>query len=201
MRFSHFPNITHAQALIGHHTPRSDNDWFEQRLGPDVQFRWFVYNAGPTAMEVIFADSIDLTYVGSKSGPEWLCPLWWQEDTCDWRRCYWRRSVGRAERCSYKTPADLIATPEFGNTQDVASRVWLGAQGFKITLNPQYLRLVQECAISERFEAGQLIFLDGHEALIVTVKANRGLPANKQQIEVSRWEGFVTSDTAEPHQP
>ncbi len=36
-----------------------------------------------------------------------------------------------------KTPADFrgrkIATPEFGNTQDVACRVWLGAQGFKIT--------------------------------------------------------------------
>jgi NitT/TauT family transport system substrate-binding protein len=36
-----------------------------------------------------------------------------------------------------KTPADFrgkkIATPEFGNTQDIACRVWLAAQGFKIT--------------------------------------------------------------------
>ena len=38
--------------------------WFEQRLGPDVKLEWFVYNAGPSAMEAIFADSIDLTYGG-----------------------------------------------------------------------------------------------------------------------------------------
>ena len=38
--------------------------WFEQCLGPDVKFEWFVYNAGPIAMEAIFADWIDLTYVG-----------------------------------------------------------------------------------------------------------------------------------------
>jgi NitT/TauT family transport system substrate-binding protein len=64
VRFGHFPNITHAQALIAHHTSRTGDGWFEKRLGPGVEIRWFVYNAGPTAMEAIFADSIDLTYVG-----------------------------------------------------------------------------------------------------------------------------------------
>ena len=38
--------------------------WFEQRLGPDVKIEWYIYNAGPSAMEAILADSIDLTYVG-----------------------------------------------------------------------------------------------------------------------------------------
>ena len=33
-------------------------------LGPGTKIEWFVYNAGPSAMEAIFAQSIDLTYVG-----------------------------------------------------------------------------------------------------------------------------------------
>src|SRR5208283_857962 len=64
LRIGHFPNITHIQALVAHGLSRSGQGWFEQRLGPDVNVEWFVYNAGPSAMEAIFADSIDLTYVG-----------------------------------------------------------------------------------------------------------------------------------------
>ena len=40
---------------------RQDKGWFEQRLGPGVTIHWFVYNAGPSAMEAIFANAIDLT--------------------------------------------------------------------------------------------------------------------------------------------
>src|SRR5438477_4240853 len=65
IRFGHFPNITHAQGVIAHALSRQGKGWFEQRLGPDTKIEWFVYNAGPSAMEAIFAKSIDLTYVGS----------------------------------------------------------------------------------------------------------------------------------------
>ena len=64
LRIGHFPNITHVQALVGHHLSRQGKGWFEQRLGPDVKIEWYVYNAGPSAMEAIFAKSIDVTYVG-----------------------------------------------------------------------------------------------------------------------------------------
>ena len=64
IRIGHFPNITHAQALIAHQLSRSGDGWFEKRLGDGVSIQWFVYNAGPAAMEAIFAGSIDLTYVG-----------------------------------------------------------------------------------------------------------------------------------------
>src|SRR5690242_667064 len=64
LRVGHFPNITHAQGLIGHALTRRGKGWFEERLGKDVEVQWFVYNAGPSAMEAIFARSIDLTYVG-----------------------------------------------------------------------------------------------------------------------------------------
>jgi NitT/TauT family transport system substrate-binding protein len=64
MRVGHFPNVTHAQGLVAHAFSRQGKGWFEQRLGPEVTIQWFVYNAGPSAMEAIFAKSIDLTYVG-----------------------------------------------------------------------------------------------------------------------------------------
>src|ERR1700752_5262629 len=65
IRLGHFPNITHAQGVIAHALSRQGKGWFEQRLGADTKIEWFVYNAGPSAMEAIFAKSIDLSYVGS----------------------------------------------------------------------------------------------------------------------------------------
>src|SRR5512146_253609 len=65
IRFGHFPNITHAQGVIAHALSRQGKGWFEQRLGPNVEIQWFTYNAGPSAMEAIFAGSLDLTHVGT----------------------------------------------------------------------------------------------------------------------------------------
>src|SRR5258707_3562201 len=64
VRIGHFPNITHVQGLVAHNMSRNGKGWFEQRLGGDVKIEWYVYNAGPSAMEAVFAKSIDLTYVG-----------------------------------------------------------------------------------------------------------------------------------------
>src|SRR2546423_10184318 len=64
LRVGHFPNITHAQGLVAHNLTRQGKGWFEEKLGPGIKIEWFVYNAGPSAMEAIFAQSIDLTYVG-----------------------------------------------------------------------------------------------------------------------------------------
>ena len=64
IRVGHFPNVTHVQALVAHALSRQGKGWFEERLGAGTKIEWFVYNAGPSAMEAIFANSIDLTYVG-----------------------------------------------------------------------------------------------------------------------------------------
>src|SRR5258708_40221362 len=64
IRFGHFPNITHAQGVIAHALSRQGKGWFEKSLGPHVEIQWFTYNAGPSAMEAIFAKSLDVTYVG-----------------------------------------------------------------------------------------------------------------------------------------
>ena len=68
LNFGHFPNVTHVQGLVAHHFSRQGKGWFEERLkeatGKDVRINWYVYNAGPSAMEAVFARSIELAYVG-----------------------------------------------------------------------------------------------------------------------------------------
>src|SRR4029077_8918926 len=59
VRVGAFPNITHAQAMVG-----KANGWFDKAMGPTVKVQWTSFNAGPSAMEALFAGAIDMTYVG-----------------------------------------------------------------------------------------------------------------------------------------
>jgi NitT/TauT family transport system substrate-binding protein len=191
IRVGHFPNITHAHGVIAHALSGQGKGWFEERLGPDVKIQWYVYNAGPSAMEAIFADSIDLTYVGpspalnaySKSRGEEI------------------RIIAGAARGGdalvvqpdgrIKAPADFrgkkVATPQLGNTQDVECRAWLTQQGFKVTqlggevtvlptANPDQLNLFKENKIDAVWtvepwisrlekEAGAKVFLERNDSV------------------------------------
>lgn len=137
IRVGHFPNITHAQGLVAHALSRQGKGWFEERLGPGTKIEWFIYNAGPSAMEAIFAKSIDLTYVGP--GPALNAYTKAQGEEI-------RLVAGAANGGSglvvqpdqnLKAPADFrgkkIATPQLGNTQDISCRAWLTEGGLKIT--------------------------------------------------------------------
>ncbi|MBO0694930.1 MAG: ABC transporter substrate-binding protein [Verrucomicrobia bacterium] len=138
IRFGHFPNITHAQGVIAHALSRQGKGWFEQRLGPNVEIQWFTYNAGPSAMEAIFARSLDVTYVG----PSPALNAYFKSNSEEIRVISGAANGGAAlvvrSDSSIKTPADFrgkrIATPQLGNTQDISCRAWLKAQGFKVTL-------------------------------------------------------------------
>lgn len=59
IRVGHFPNVTHAPALIARAAQH-----FESRLGPGIAIEWKTFNAGPEAIEALFAGAIDLLYVG-----------------------------------------------------------------------------------------------------------------------------------------
>src|SRR5437879_7906435 len=58
LRIGYFPNINHAQAVIG-----LGNGDFQRNLG-NVKIETQVFNAGPSAIEALFANRIDVTYVG-----------------------------------------------------------------------------------------------------------------------------------------
>ena len=137
VRIGHFPNITHVQALVAHALSRQGKGWFEARLGPTVEIQWFVYNAGPSAIEAIFANSIDVTYIG----PNPALNAYVKSNGAEARILSGAVNGGAAlvvqDDGRIKSPQDFkgrkIATPQLGNTQDVAARAWLKRQGFKIT--------------------------------------------------------------------
>src|SRR3954471_22870792 len=158
IRFGHFPNITHAQGVIAHALTRQGKGWFEERLGPGVTIEWYTYNAGPSAMEAIFAGSLHLTYVGQ--GPALNAHL--KSNGAEIRILGGAANAGAAlvvkGESPIKTAADFkgkkIATPQLGNTQDISCRAWLKSQGFKVTqtggdvlviptANPDQLALLQ----------------------------------------------------------
>src|SRR5205809_3870809 len=162
IRFGHFPNITHAQGVISHALSRKGKGWFEERLGPKVEIQWFTYNAGPSAMEAMFAGSLDLTYVGQ--GP--ALNAHFKSNGQEVRVIAGAANAGAALVVKadgpIKTAADFrgkkIATPQLGNTQDISCRAWLKAQGFKVTqtggdvtvvptANPDQLALFQSAGV------------------------------------------------------
>jgi NitT/TauT family transport system substrate-binding protein len=139
LRIGHFPNITHVQALVANALSRQGKGWFEQRLGQNVTIQWYTYNAGPSATEGIFANTIDMTYVG----PSPALNAYVRSQGSEIRIVAGSANGGSALVVqpdeNLKTPADFrgkkIATPQLGNTQDISCRAWLAAGGLNITQN------------------------------------------------------------------
>jgi len=130
IRVGYFPNITHGQALVGR-----ANGQFEKALGLNVQIEWKAFNAGPSAIEALFANAIDLTFVG----PNPAVTGYVRSQGAAVRVIAGAASGGASlvvlEASGIKTVSDFhgkrIATPQQGNTQDVALRSWLRANGMK----------------------------------------------------------------------
>jgi len=59
LRLAYFPNVTHAVALVG--TGRST---FANALGSSVKLEEQTFNAGPSEIEALFADQVDVGYIG-----------------------------------------------------------------------------------------------------------------------------------------
>src|SRR3970040_1514112 len=59
IRAGHFPNITHSQAVIA-----QANGWFAKAMAPEAKVEWKIFNAGPSVIEAIFAEQLDLAYIG-----------------------------------------------------------------------------------------------------------------------------------------
>jgi len=130
IRVGYFPNLTHAQALVGR-----SNGQFEKALGPGVRIEWKAFNAGPSAIEALFANAIDITYVG----PNPAVTGYVRSQGAAVRVIAGAASGGASlvvrQGSGINSVADFhgkkVATPQQGNTQDVALRSWLRAKGMK----------------------------------------------------------------------
>lgn len=152
VRIGYFANITHAQAIVGR-----ANGSFERLAGRRVE--WKLFNAGPAAMEALLSGAIDLAYVGPNPALN-----------------AYVRSGGKALRIiagaasggaslvvrkggGVRSAADLkgkrVASPEFGNTQDISLRHWLKVNGLRADSDLKVMP-VKNAEILDLFLQGRL---------------------------------------------
>ena len=126
VRFGVFPNITHAPGLIA-----LAADGPLSTLLPSADIQVNAFNSGTTAVEAMFTDSIDITYIG----PNPAINAYAQSEGAAVRIISGSTSGGAflVVREGIDSVEDLrgrsIATPSLGNTQDVALRAWLKENG------------------------------------------------------------------------
>ncbi|MBC7944594.1 MAG: ABC transporter substrate-binding protein [Burkholderiales bacterium] len=127
IRVGHFPNITHGQALYARATGN-----YEKTIG--VPVRWTTFNAGPTAIEALFAKSIDATYIGPNPAINGYLKSRGQEfvivagGVSGGAGMVVRKDAGIKQAQDFH--GKTIATPQLGNTQDVAARNWFAGKGY-----------------------------------------------------------------------
>src|SRR5260370_24740449 len=130
LRVGDFPNVTHAQALVGR-----ANGQFEKTLGPGVRVEWKAFNAGPSAIEALFANAIDLTYVGPNPTVTGYVRSQGEAVRVIAGAASGGASLVVGEGSGIKSASDFhgqkLATPQQGHKQDRALRAWLRANGLK----------------------------------------------------------------------
>jgi len=128
LRLGYFPNVTHATALVG-----VEKGIFARALGPDVKLETQTFNAGPRAVEALFSDSLDATYIG----PNPAVNAYVKSKGAAVRIISGATSGGAflVVRPDINGSDDLrgttLATPQLGGTQDVALRAWLKERGLR----------------------------------------------------------------------
>jgi NitT/TauT family transport system substrate-binding protein len=125
IRLGYFPNITHAPALVG-----VNKGFFQTALG-STKLEAKTFNAGPAALEALLSGALDATYIG----PNPAINGWAQTHGTGLKIIAGSTSggAGLVVKPSITSPQALkgkkIATPQLGNTQDVALRNWLKQNG------------------------------------------------------------------------
>src|ERR671919_845759 len=142
LRIGYFPNLNHAQAVIG---LQQDGD-FQKTLNANssdtnkgVRIESYVFNAGPSAIEALFGGQIDVAYVG----PNPAINGYLASNGQDLRVISGAASGGASfvirNDSGIKSVNDLggkkFASPQLGNTQDVSLRKFLVDNGFNTANN------------------------------------------------------------------
>lgn len=121
LRLGYFPNITHAPALIG-----VANGYFQQELG-STKLTTQTFNAGPEEVSALLGGSLDAGFIGS--GPAINA---FAKSNGEAVRLVGGSTSGGAQLVvspDITSPEQLkgkiVATPQAGNTQDIAFKKWL----------------------------------------------------------------------------
>src|SRR2546425_399551 len=129
LRLGHFPNLTHAQALYAR-----ANGEFEKAIGLPLQ--WISFNAGPSAIEALFTDAVDMTFVGpnpaingyiKSKGAKFVIIAGAASGGAG---LVVRKDSGIESEKDFNDK--MVATPQLGNTQDLAARIWFAKKGYRL---------------------------------------------------------------------
>ena len=127
LRLGYFANVTHAAAIVG-----LDRGLFTHDLG-STKLETQIFDTGPAAVEALFGGGLDAAYIG----PSPAINAFLRSDGKAIRIIAGATSGGAqlVVRQGINSPADLrgktLASPELGNTQDVALRAWLTSHGLR----------------------------------------------------------------------
>ncbi|MGW0790147.1 aliphatic sulfonate ABC transporter substrate-binding protein [Streptomyces sp. NPDC002911] len=129
VRIGHFPNLTHATALVG-----VQEGLLQKELG-GTTIKASTFNAGPSEIEALNAGSIDIGFIG----PSPSINGYTKSNGANLRIISGSASGGVklvVDPDRIKSLDDLkgkkIATPQLGNTQDVAFLNWIAEKGWEV---------------------------------------------------------------------
>lgn len=129
VKIGYFGNLTHATALVGR-----QEGLFQKELG-GTKAEYSIFNAGPSEIEALNSGSIDIGWIG----PSPAINGYTKSDGKSLRIIGGSASGGVKLVVNPKKITSLkdvkgkkIATPQLGNTQDVAFLNWIADQGWKV---------------------------------------------------------------------
>ncbi|MET0420178.1 MAG: ABC transporter substrate-binding protein, partial [Acidimicrobiia bacterium] len=126
VRLGVFANVTHAPGLVA-----IEGGFLQDALGKNVKLEVQYFNAGPAVITALLADAIDVSYIGPNPSITGFA----QSNGEALRIISGSTSAGASlvVKPSITKVSDLkgkkIATPQLGNTQDVAARAYLKQNG------------------------------------------------------------------------
>ncbi|MFK4599030.1 ABC transporter substrate-binding protein [Streptomyces pristinaespiralis] len=129
VKIGYFPNLTHATALVG------DQQGIIQKELGGTKVSASTFNAGPSEIEALNAGSIDIGFIGPSPAINGYV-----KSKGESLRIIGGSASGGVKLVvnpeKIKSLGDLkgkrIATPQLGNTQDVAFLNWIAEQGWKV---------------------------------------------------------------------
>jgi len=125
LRLGYLSNLTHAAALVG-----LQQGILARNLPSNVTLQTSTYNAGPAEVTALLAGSLDAAYMGPNSAI-----TAYSQGNKAIRIISGATSGGAAFvvapgiTSAGELKGKTVATPQLGNTQDVALRTWLSKQG------------------------------------------------------------------------
>lgn len=156
LHLGYFPNVTHAVALVGVKRGTLTS------LGANVTVDTKTFNAGPALIEALLAGDIDIGYVGPSPAINGYVKSHGEALRIIAGAASGGASFVVRPGAHITTAADLagkkLATPQKGNTQDVALRYYLKQNHLKSTEEGGSVQIVptDNANILTLFKAGQI---------------------------------------------